>query len=181
MPTGKPDPLACLLHYSIRVSEGSVHYRGAQHVHLKCPSYKVRQVGWRANLGCITHVLAQYHQLIVHVYKTLNQSPTMHTRKIPSTLDPMYPLVACSVWKSSPRTGKRLQPNWTKTKQDQDQKRPFVGLLQSWSWSFHFGEIKKTEKNQFKPVFFRTDYVHINYRIGTIFGYFIIFLWNLFM
>ena len=57
---------------------------------------------------------------------------------------PVMDAITCSVWKSSPRTGKRLQLNWTKTKQDQDQKRPFVGLLQSWSWSFHFGEIKKT-------------------------------------
>ena len=93
----------------------------------------------------------------------------------------MNQVMGSSVWKSSPRTGKRLQPNWTKTKQDQDQKRLFVGLLQSWSWSFHFGEIKKTEKNRFKPVFFRTNYVHINYHIGTIFRYFIIFFWNLFM
>ena len=59
-------------------------------------------------------------------------------RLVPSHHD----YIAPSVWKSSPRTGKRLQLNWTKTKQDQDQKRLFVGILQSWK------RLKKTGLNQ---------------------------------
>ena len=97
-------------------------------------------------------------------------SPMFHL-----TLEIVFESPVLGLAKDCNRTG--LKPNKTKTEKDHLLVFCSLGLR----WSFHFGEIKKTKKNQFKLVFFRTNYVHINYHIGTIFGYFIIFLWNLFM